>query len=806
MTMSMKLFASDRIGLAVFKRKPHTGSSSGLFFIAIAFCVFALGLNFTTTPALAESAKAQRANRLINSGNPYLLQHAYNPVDWYPWGPEAQARAKAENKPIFLSVGYSTCYWCHVAKRTIYANPEIAKLMNKWFINVKVDREERPDIDETYMIAREILTGGGGWPNNVFMTPDLKPFFAGSYFPPADQPGVSGFPTVLKVLHEAWQTDPGSLREIGERLHKAIIKLGQSGEQSEKAVRINPGAWLTKARGEILSRRDVLEGGFEGGGNKFPESPLLNLLLTDYRLNGRKDSLNAARDSLLAMTFGGIHDHLGGGMHRYSTEPSWSVPHFEKMLYDNAQLLGLYSDLYDISRSQLAQVMALDIADYIHRRLTAPGGGFYTAEDADIEGKEGETYLWEKDDIVKALGSADAKRFFEIYELIPLPEDPDGPGVLRVRKDLSEIGDNKDRTILLSGLEDLKQQRLRLLALRDKRQQPLRDDKIVVMLNGLTIAALVRAGKLFDKPKWIESAGRAAAYLWQHAMEEKTGRLRRYVFEGKAWGEGFLEDYAHFGLGLVALSEATGEPVWLERARKLARAIETRFVKPDGRILIRVADSMSIVPAIDLQESDTPSGTSTAYALFSRLGKTDESFKKIASRLLARSAPNLAGAPDSWASFIAHAARVRAERGVTGLNDDEQNVSLARSIGSASHVKATALGTRGNDRDDVTVNLAIKPGYHINANPASLEFLVPTTVQIAGAEDARISYPAGKLFKPKFSSEGILVYEGSVSIKMELGKGGLDKVRSSPVNLEVQACTDTVCLEPSQLSVPIVLR
>jgi uncharacterized protein YyaL (SSP411 family) len=514
----------------------------------LAAAAFALSL----MPVVAETPSETGTNRLIQSGSPYLLQHAHNPVDWYPWGEEAITKAKKENKPIFLSVGYSTCYWCHVAERTIYSNPSIAALMNEWFVNIKVDREERPDIDETYMLARQLLTGSGGWPNNVFLTPNLKPFFAGSYFPPEDQDDNPGFPTVLKQVHEEWQKNPDKIREVADEVHAALTKAHDADRKPASVLRLAPGRWLADARDRILSSRDAVLGGFGSSGPKFPQSPWLDLLLTDYRLNGTADSLQTVVQTLDAMAYGGIHDHLGGGMHRYSTEPTWSVPHFEKMLYDNAQLIGLYADLYAMTRDPLARALSFDLAGYLDRRMTAPGGGFYTAEDADIDGKEGETYLWTQDEITAALGAGDAGRFFLVYELTPLPAESGGAGVLRVRKGLSGVG-------LVRALAELAPLRAKLLEIRDRRRQPARDEKIVVALNGLAIAALARAGTIIGEADWIESAKRAGEVLWQQAFDEKSGMLHRYLFEDKPQGAGLLEDYALLGLGYLALAEATGE-------------------------------------------------------------------------------------------------------------------------------------------------------------------------------------------------------------------------------------------------------
>src|SRR6476660_712698 len=594
-----------------------------------------LAAAFFVVPATADTAPEVHTNRLIDSAIPYLLQHAHNPVDWYPWGEEAIGKARKENKLIFLSIGYSTCYWCQVAERTIYSNPAIAALMNQWFVNIKLDREERPDLDATFMLARQALTGSGGWPNNLFLTPDLKPFFAGSYFPPEDQGDTNGFPTILKLIHDDWQKNPAKIKEIGDQVQATLSRADDTGGKSTSVLNRMPADWLATARDQFLGQRDKVYGGLDGGGGtKFPQAPVLNLLLTDYRLNGTAESLQAVTETLNAMAFGGIHDHLGGGMHRYSTELTWSVPHFEKMLYDNAQLIGLYADYYGITRQPLARDTAVDLAGYLARRMTAPDGGFYTAEDADIEGKEGASYLWTRTEITDVLGSADADRFFGLYELTPLPDEPNGPGVLRIRRD--QLASEESRAKLQGRVAELAQLRDKLLEVRDQRRQPARDDKIVASLNGLAIAGLSRAGKILGEPQWIASASRAGEFLWQHAFDEKSGRLRHHIFRGEAAGEGFLDDYAVLGLAYLALGVATGDPVWKTRAQALASVILTRFIKPDGLAVTSVADTNLVTPAIDLDDHDMPSGTSAAYALLAQLGKTDARYAEAATRMLAR--------------------------------------------------------------------------------------------------------------------------------------------------------------------------
>lgn len=745
--------------------------------------------------AIAGAPETPRANRLIDSANPYLLQHAHNPVDWYPWGEEAFAKARKENKPIFVSVGYSTCFWCHVAERTIYADPSIAELMNAWFINIKIDREERPDVDETYMLARQLMTGSGGWPNNLFLTPDLKPFFAGSYFPPQDQGESPGFTTVLKQIHSAWEKEPKQIRDIAERAHAAMMRLRDTSGKPVSVLKLNSDAWLPTARDEILQGQDRQFGGFSGGmGTKFPQPPLLNLLLTDYQLNGTAESLEAVGKALEAIALGGIHDHLAGGVHRYSTEPTWSVPHFEKMLYDNAQILSLYAAYHAITRQPLARDMTADIAGYLTRQMLSPDGGFYTAEDAATDGNEGESYLWSRAQLVEILGEADTDRLLSLYELTPLPEAPAGPGVLRVRRD--RTADAAAGSKLAAELAGTAELRGTLLQARNKRPQPLRDEKIVIAINGLAISGLARAGKTLGQPKWIAFARQTGEHLWQHAYDEKSGTLHHYLYRGEARGDGFLDDYAMLGLGFLTLGEVSGDPVWQARAFALADAVLKRFVKPDGLVHTSPSSASLIVPAVDMQDSgDMPSGTSAAFSLLARLGKTDTRFQLTAMRILARLAERIEVAPSVWPSLTASAALLSGPVEVTAPS--------AADLDSAKHVKVTAKGKAGPDSDQVQVTIAIDPGYHANANPASLDYLIPTKVSVPAVPDARISYPPGQTFKPKFLPEAISVYEGATSIKIDLPGGSLAAGPASSVNIQVQVCDLQVCLPPSAIEAAV---
>jgi uncharacterized protein YyaL (SSP411 family) len=400
--------------------------------------------------------------------------------------------------------------------------------------------------------------------------------------------------------------------------------------------------------------------------------------------------------------------------------------------------------------------------------------------------------LWTRTEITDVLGSADADRFFGLYDLTPLPNEPNGPGVLRIRRDL--IASEESRANLHDRVAELAPLRSRLLEVRDQRRQPARDDKIVVALNGLAIAGLARAGKILGEPQWIASASRAGEFLWQHAFDEKSARLRHHLFQGEAAGEGFLDDYAMLGLAYLALGEATGEPTWVSRAEALASAILTRFVKPNGLVMFSMADASLVTPAIDLDDHDMPSGTSAAYALLAQLGKTDARYAEAATRMLARMTDEIQSAPAAWASLTAYAALYEQ----TG--EAETEVALDR----AAHVKAAAQGAPYADHDEILVTLTIDPDYHLNANPASIDYLIPTVVTVLSAPDAKITYPVGHVFKPKFSPEGISVYEGSVAIRADLPKGSLASATREPLRVEAQACTAQLCLPPATLVVPVL--
>jgi len=523
------------------------------------------------------SEHSGKPNRLINEKSPYLLQHAYNPVDWFPWGEEAFEKARRENKPIFLSIGYSTCHWCHVMEHESFENDSIAAMMNNLFVSIKVDREERPDVDKVYMSAVQAMTGSGGWPLSVFLTTDLKPFYGGTYFPPRDAHGRPGFPRVLERIHQVWEDDREKIIESGNQLI-ALLRQEQGAPESDADI---GESILKKTYHQIAAQYDAKYGGF-GGGTKFPRPVVLNFLLRYHARTHTVEPLNMALATLRSMALGGMYDHLGGGFHRYSVDAQWRVPHFEKMLYDQAQLANSYLDGYQITHDEFYARIARETLDYVLRDMTDPGGGFYSAEDADSpdpekpsNSSEGAFYFWTKAGIERILASDSAEIFCHHY------------GVDEHGNALSDpLGEFKNKNILFSPftLEQtanffsmdrtkiesiLAAARKKLFEMREARPRPLRDDKIITAWNGLMIGAFARASRIFSEPRYAEAATRAAHFVETALYDPATSTLKRRFRNTEAKFEAQLDDYAFFIQGLLDVYEATFDPRSLQLALEL---------------------------------------------------------------------------------------------------------------------------------------------------------------------------------------------------------------------------------------------
>jgi len=579
-------------------------------------------------------------NRLIHETSPYLLQHAHNPVDWYPWGPEALARARAEDKPILLSVGYSACHWCHVMAHESFEDPETAALMNELFVNIKVDREERPDIDAIYMEAVQAMTQHGGWPMTVFLTPDGKPFFGGTYFPPEPRYGMPGFRQVLLAVADAWRNRRRELELAGERIAEL---LGRSVVAGASDAALTP-ALLERATQGFLRSHDPVEGGF-GSAPKFPQPMNLDFLLQRHAHTGDRAALQAALLTLRKMAAGGIYDQLGGGFHRYSTDDHWLVPHFEKMLYDNAQLARAYLHAWQITGDATFRRIVEETLDYVLREMTAPEGGFYSTQDADSEGQEGKFFLWTPSEINALLGPEDGRLFCVCYGVTErgnFREGGPGANILHVGRQpeaiARELGVAPERLA-----EAVARGRARLFAAREQRVRPGRDDKILAEWNGLMIHAFAEAGAALDRPDYIAAAGRAARFVLEQMAERteppiggatdgqgsdeagwRTGiRLFRTWKDGRAHLNAYLEDYAAVGVGLVALYQATFALHWLEAALALAETVIAHFADDAGGGFFQTSGDHEqlIVRRKEFVDNAVPSGNALAAELLLRLGR-----------------------------------------------------------------------------------------------------------------------------------------------------------------------------------------
>ena len=551
-------------------------------------------------------------NRLIDETSPYLLQHAHNPVDWYPWGEEALQRAKAEDKPILLSVGYSACHWCHVMERESFEDPRIAELMNFEFVCIKVDREERPDVDSIYMGAVQAMTGRGGWPMTVFLTPDGKPFYGGTYYPPEDRHGIPGFPRVLASIANAYRQERGEVVVATERLLQQMRAMATAGRGVEPLT----ADVLSAAFAGIVKDFDPTHGGI-GLQPKFPQPMTYEFLLRYYLRSGDVSALEMVGTTLDRMAMGGIYDQIGGGFHRYSTDTYWLVPHFEKMLYDNALLVRLYLHAYQVTRKPLYRRVIEETLDYVLREMTDPAGGFYSAQDADSEGEEGKFFVWRPEEIAEALGDEDGALVNKYYGVTTVGNF-EGRSILNVAP---EAADEMQRAGVSAERLDalLRRARAALMEARGRRIPPERDDKVLTSWNGLMLAAFAEAGAVLDRDDYTRVAERAASFVSESLRRD--GRLLRTHKDGVSRLLGYLEDYAFLIDGLLVLHEATFEARWLRDAVELGYAMVDLFWDDAaGQFYDTGTDHEElVVRPRDMTDNAIPSGSSMAAGVLLKL-------------------------------------------------------------------------------------------------------------------------------------------------------------------------------------------
>ncbi|MEP6818343.1 MAG: thioredoxin domain-containing protein [bacterium] len=557
-------------------------------------------------------------NHLINETSPYLLQHAHNPVDWFPWGTTALETARREQKPILLSIGYSACHWCHVMEHESFENEAIAKLMNENFVNIKVDREERPDLDQIYMSAVQMMTHHGGWPMTVFLTPDCVPFYAGTYFPPEDRYNMPGFPRVLISVADAFRERPEDIQQTAASVLNELKRATAALESNELLTK----ELLDTSYRAMIKNYDSTNGGF-GGAPKFPPAMSLEFLLHTFYRTADQRALDIVGHTCRKMAGGGIYDQLGGGFHRYATDARWLVPHFEKMLYDNALLARLYLHYYQVSRDEAARVVAEGILDYVVREMTDSGGGFYSTQDADSEGVEGKFFIWNRDEISELLGERDAARFAAYYN-VTTGGNFEGENILNVTRDLREVAASENISVEELS-ETLARARQLLFTAREKRVKPARDEKVLTAWNGLMLAGFAEAATILNRSDYLEVAKKNAHFLLNNLRRD--GLLLRTYKDGHAKLNAYLEDYAFFIDGLVTLFETSGELQWLEEACSLTATMIDEFWDDEegGFFYTGRSHEDLIVRSKDFFDNATPSGNSVAAEVLLRIGLLTDS-------------------------------------------------------------------------------------------------------------------------------------------------------------------------------------
>jgi uncharacterized protein YyaL (SSP411 family) len=592
---------------------------------------------------------------LAKEQSPYLLQHAHNPVDWYPWGAEAFDRAAREDKPVFLSIGYSTCHWCHVMERESFESDEIAALLNEHFVAIKVDREERPDVDHVYMAVCQALTGSGGWPLTVILTPEKEPFFAGTYFPPAARYGNPGMRELLFQITSAWNGQRDRILEAAAKITDSIR------EQSHGTPGDAPGEGaLLRGFEQLHARFDEEHAGF-GGAPKFPTTHQLSFLLRWWKRTGDGRALDMVERTIRALRRGGIYDHVGFGIHRYATDRVWKVPHFEKMLYDQALFLVAVLECAQATRDSFYAAVAREIVTYVLRDLTGPEGGFLSAEDADSEGEEGKFYVWTAEELRRVLGEEDSALLTDVYGVDPGGNwvDPahgglTGTNILHLSGDIAQVAHARGLDPAATARR-LEAARVKLLEVRSGRPRPHRDDKVLTSWNGLMIAAIARAAQVLGEPAYADAAARAAAFIQENLVRD-DGRLLARWRNGDAAHLGYLDDYAFMAWGNLELYEATFEPAYLAEARRLADGMNALFAdEVEGGYFFTGEDGEPLLTrAKESYDGAAPSGNSIAALVLLKLSRLtgDGAYEARADRLFGAFAGQVAQLPAAHAQLL----------------------------------------------------------------------------------------------------------------------------------------------------------
>lgn len=737
------------------------------------------------TEHLLPNGEPVYTNRLILEDSPYLIQHAHNPVDWFPWGSEAFEKARQEGKPIFLSIGYSTCHWCHVMERESFDNTEIARFLNANFIAIKVDRERRPDVDNTYMKAIMMMTGQGGWPMSSFLTAEGKTFYGGTYFPP-DQ-----FKKILASIHQMWVQRKGEVLVIADRVASAV---SAAQKWDIAAATIDP-IWTKKAIGELVVRFDPRSGGF-GPAPKFPNETMLFLLEREIEKNARPDLLEILDKTLIAMARGGIYDQIGGGFHRYSTDEKWLVPHFEKMLYNQANLARIYLGAYRLTGNWFYQQVARQTLDYVLRDMMSKDGGFFSATDADSEGEEGLFFLWSAEEIDQVLTKEDSEIVKDLYG-VTVPGNFEGRNILHLPVGIQGFAARRGMSIReLLGRN--REWREKLRKIRDKRIPPLRDEKIVVAWNAMMIEALATGADVLNDSRYLNAAIQAAQFVWNENRNQ-VGELQRIHLNGRASIPATQDDYAYLSEALIKLYDVSGDGEWLAKAEELTQSMIGKFWdgRSGGFFLNQRQGRLMARPKEDY-DGAIPSGNSVAASVLTKLAnRTGKAgFETKARATVSAFSAHLAKTP-SANSYMLLAAGELVDGQLGAIQFAAKGV-----VRASGFLRFTA-----DSKQQLMISVHVKPGWHINSSRPLQKDLRATSLKLSkvashewALED--ISYPVPMIKSLGFKRDRLSLYEGDIQLTAILKRKN-NKSVIVPVMLQLQACNDQLCLAPELLTLRI---
>lgn len=733
------------------------------------------------TRHLDEDGQPLYTNRLILEDSPYLLQHAHNPVSWHAWGTEPFKQAKKENKPVFLSIGYSTCHWCHVMERESFENIEIARYLDKHFIPIKVDRERRPDIDEIYMSALMLTKGQGGWPMSSFLTYDGKPFYSGTYYPPEE------FTELLKLIKGTWESQQDELNLLASKIADAV----KNSVQTRGKVAAIGTELVQDTVSRMLLRYDKQWGGF-GNAPKFTnESSLMFLLQEAYR-NINSETIAAAEHTLMMMAHGGVYDQIGGGFHRYSTDPYWLVPHFEKMLYHQAYMARVYLMAYQYTGNKFYARIAEQTLNYILRDMKSSSGGFYSASDAESDEEEGAYYVWTVNQIQDYLPGEDAVLAQSIFGITENGNFK-GRNILHLPDKLSNLAKTldikeQDLTLRLDGIRE------KLLQERVKRTPPLIDKKILLAWNGMMITSLAMSAQILGRQDYLEAAIQTADFLWNHQRME-DGTLLRVNYDGRSSIIATQDDYANFAEGLIALYDADGKRLWLDRAREISKVMINKFWDTDsGGFLMSEDKATLFVAPKQISDSGIPSGNAVALHVLVSLSNRvrDWQYKKLATQLIQSFSTVVHEHPEIYPYFM------------VAIDELLNNAAGSSEYAAGGEIKLTVRNM--DEKHAVNLGVDISDGWHINSYQPAQKNLIPLDIHIAGEHSqwqlARVLYPEPRLKKLSFEDEKLALYEDSVDIVLKLtpalGKESYAD-RRLDIKIRLQACNDEICLPPEDV-------